>query len=241
MTDPPTTAADAATRRWRHPAIAVAAVAAVLLIALTWAVEAKAGWLADLDRGTADGLNRVITAHPGQAGFWKAVTNVGGGTFWRIAALVTAVALWLRGYRRRALYTVVAVGGTSALSVLGKALIGRTRPHVAHPVIPDPGGLSAGSYPSGHALTSAVAVGVAVVLVRPYLGRAGRAVAATLAAAVAALIGFSRLILGVHYVSDVVAGWLVAVLWLLGVTALFAEHPRVATLSVSGSRLKFRP
>lgn len=62
------------------------------------------------------------------------------------------------------------------------------------------------SFPSGHASGAAVLAGVLLVLVLPHVPRRGRAAAVTVAVLVAALIAWTRLALGVHYLSDVVAG-----------------------------------
>lgn len=71
------------------------------------------------------------------------------------------------------------------------------------------------AFPSGHATTSALMAGLLVAAIghRAYGSRAGR-VAAVLVGCWAAAVGLSRVLLGVHWVTDVVAGWLFAALWL---------------------------
>ena len=205
--------------------VALAAVGVAALVTLTLLVQNRTGWLHDLDTGTADSLNRYIVDHRWQLDFWQAVTNGGQPTVFRLAALVGAVLLWRRGWRSAAVLTVVAVEGTSLLSTLGKVATDRARPHVPHPVSAVPKGLSAGSYPSGHALTAFVAAGVAVVLVWPVVSRGGRLAVVLLGLVVAGLVSFSRLILGVHFVTDVVAAWLLGALWLAAVATALRWRP----------------
>jgi undecaprenyl-diphosphatase len=71
------------------------------------------------------------------------------------------------------------------------------------------------SFPSGHALASAAVLGVlALVLIPRRPCRVPRILLVAIAAAAAAMIGLSRLYLGVHWASDVVGGWLIGAMWL---------------------------
>jgi undecaprenyl-diphosphatase len=73
-------------------------------------------------------------------------------------------------------------------------------------------------------------VGIVILALLPGLDRAGRIVAYTVGAALVLLTGYDRIALGVHYVSDVVAGWGVALACLAGTSAAFEiwrrEHGR---------------
>jgi undecaprenyl-diphosphatase len=85
----------------------------------------------------------------------------------------------------------------------------------ARPVVDDPVSHASGySFPSGHALNSAVFASVMVVLLWPLLSRTARRVAVGLAGAGVLLVGLDRVLLGVHYPSDVLAGFLLG----LGIT-----------------------
>ena len=106
--------------------------------------------------------------------------------------------------------TVTMTIGT-ILAVVLKIVVARARPSLPSPVA-HAGGYS---FPSGHALNSMLGVGVLLMIGLPLLGRLGRVVAIVLGAAVVLLTGYDRVALGVHFVSDVVAGWIVA----LGVLA----------------------
>jgi undecaprenyl-diphosphatase len=117
------------------------------------------------------------------------------------------------------------MAGAAVLSGVTKTLVHRVRPIVSHPV--DRAG--GGSFPSGHALTSMVAFGLALVLVLPMLSGRWRILATVTAALLVLAVGFSRLILGVHYVSDVIGGWIIGIAWLL--IAVGAFHTAAAAPS----------
>jgi undecaprenyl-diphosphatase len=82
------------------------------------------------------------------------------------------------------------------------------------------------SFPSGHAQNSLLGVAVLLLIVLPLLRRRGKVAAWCAAVSVVALTGFDRVALGVHYLSDVLAGWLVALALLAGTTVAFQAHRR---------------
>lgn len=190
------------------------------------AVLVRTHWspLRDLDTGTVDRLNEQIAHQPTEIWLWKAVSVVGGPTELRIAAAVAALVFWRRQCRREAVLVGVTMAGAAVLSGGIKLLVHRARPSVGVPVA----GADGYAFPSGHALTSIVAAGL-LLLVWPALGRRSLVVAA-LTAAVAA-VGFSRLALGVHYLSDVLGGWLLGGAWLLAVRAALRGFPPAASRS----------
>lgn len=128
------------------------------------------------------------------------------------------LALWLlsTGRRRLALFVVVARVGALVLSQGLKQTVDRTRPVFDEPVATALGA----SFPSGHSLGSAVFYATAAVLLMPYVRRTGLLLAA--AVLVSALVAASRVLLGVHYLSDVTAGLLIGLGWAALCTAVFA-------------------
>ncbi|MFI1102830.1 phosphatase PAP2 family protein [Streptomyces melanogenes] len=188
------------------PARAGAALAALcgLLLAL---VAAEWGPLMSLDRTVADRLHRTAVAEPGLTHVNRVLTDWVWDT-WTMRALlaVVVVALFVRGGRRLALWAAA----TSALGTLVqqslKAALGRERPSWPDPV----DSASYAAFPSGHALTVTVTFGLLLWLA---VARGARpAVRRTVAAAGAVSVlgvGFTRVYLGVHWLSDVVGGWLI--------------------------------
>ncbi|HEX8767233.1 MAG TPA: phosphatase PAP2 family protein [Jatrophihabitans sp.] len=172
-----------------------------------------------LDLATVGYLNRALAGHRRQLRFWRAVSAVGGPTSWRVLTGVTAVVLFWRRRRRAAALVGVTMAGAAMLSGGTKALVGRSRPVVTVVVDRAPGK----SFPSGHALTSFVAVGRLVLLVWPACSARQRALLLVAATLLVTGIGFSRLALGVHFLTDVLGGWLMGGLWLIGSRRLVAR------------------
>ena len=131
-----------------------------------------------------------------------------------LAAVDLGVAVWLgvrRQWRWFALWAVAIVGGVLIDEML-KLAFHRARPSVASEFITK----SSWSFPSGHAMNSLVGYALLAFLVCEHLRNArARAAVAIGAAILIGAIGFSRLYLGVHYLSDVSAGYLAGIAWVL--------------------------
>lgn len=170
-----------------------------------------------LDRGVADALNDAARDDPAQVALLRIGAVVLDPWVFRLAVLAVAVWLWRRGARRLAAWavTTAAVGGV--LGVVLKLVVARARPAFPEPVA-HAGGYS---FPSGHALNSFLCAGILVLVFLPVLSRAGKAVAYAVAAALVLLTGYDRIALGVHYISDVIAGWVVALAVLMGTSTAF--------------------
>ena len=118
-----------------------------------------------------------------------------------IAAVVLAVLLLLRRWADAA-YFVAGVGIVWAVNPLLKELFCRSRPDLW----PLPADVSEYSFPSGHAANTAALVGALVLILR-------RRAWMVAGAGVLVVVGLSQLVLGRHYPTDVVAGWLWALAW----------------------------
>jgi membrane-associated phospholipid phosphatase len=138
---------------------------------------------------------------------------------WTFRVVVTGVAVWLwwRGARRLALWVVVTMVIGGVLSVVLKVIVNRSRPVFSDPVTT----VSGYSFPSGHALNSMLCVGILVLILLPFLSRVGRVIGYAVGAVVVLLTGYDRVALGVHYLSDVIAGWVVALACLAGTGVAF--------------------
>jgi undecaprenyl-diphosphatase len=199
-------------------------VASVPVVILGYAATHGWGPLRSLDQGTAQRLHGWAAARPGAVRFLEDVSTVLHPWTWRAIAVAVVVWLVLQRQRRLALWVAVVVVGGGVLDFTLKDAVHRARPVLPEAVASAPGY----SFPSGHALASVVAMGVALLLVLPLVHGGWRVVAWTLAVAVVLLVGFARVALGVHFVSDVVAGWLIGLGWVV-VTAAAFESWRRAT------------
>jgi membrane-associated phospholipid phosphatase len=173
--------------------------------------------LARLDADVADRLNEVALSHAGLVSFFDVVAVAFDPWVFRVLVLGVAVWLWRREAERLALWAVLTMVIGGLLGGVLKLLVSRARPSFDDPVA-HAGGYS---FPSGHALNSFVCVGVLILVFLPALNRTGRTLAYTVGALVVLVTGLDRVALGVHYVSDVVAGWIVALACIAGTGAAF--------------------
>ncbi|MBQ0985716.1 phosphatase PAP2 family protein [Streptomyces sp. F63] len=218
----PVTAGDPRSRRaagllWVAGLCALAAAALLVLVALEW------GPLLALDRTVAVGLHESARASPDITQANRVLTDwVWDPWTMRLALLLAVPALLLSrrgGDRATALWVLATLLAGSVLQQGIKALVDRPRPRWRDPV--DSAHYAA--FPSGHAMTAAFVCVLLLWLahragVRGALMRAAAAVAAVSVAGV----GFTRVYLGVHWLSDVVAGWLLGVAVASG--AIAAHH-----------------
>jgi membrane-associated phospholipid phosphatase len=141
----------------------------------------------------------------------SAASAVGGTVGMAALALVAAIALWLVRRRIEAALVVTATVGAGLLTTGFKNLYGRARPPVADRLAVE----TNASLPSGHSLGSMVVLGVlAAVVVLTARRTAVQVLAVAAAATGIAAIGVSRLYLGVHWMTDVLTGWLLGGAWL---------------------------
>jgi len=178
--------------------------------------------LARLDLDAARALNNAVWRHPNEVNALKAVSLVFNPSVFRLVALVVAGWLLVRRHMRLAAFVLVAVAGGSALDGIAKTLAHRHRPLLDHPVATAPGF----SFPSGHALGSLVGVAMLMLVFLPMVPRRARPGVWLAAIAIVVAVGFSRIALGVHFVSDVVGGWVLGAAWMLVCTAAFATWRR---------------
>jgi membrane-associated phospholipid phosphatase len=182
------------------------------------------GWspLRRLDLNVANDLNTPAVAHPGLVSFLKLVSDVFSPTSFEIVAVLAGIVLLVRHSPRLAAWLVVTVVLTDPLDTLVKNAVARTRPHFAHPVLT----LTSYSFPSGHAFGSIVGVGALLLAGLPSVRASWRRPLIALGVVIVLLVGYARIGLGVHYVSDVLGGWLIGIGWLAGTTAAFRAWRR---------------
>lgn len=197
---------------------AAAVLVAVPFALLTVLVLSESESLERADRAVADAFHGRVAPVPWLVDLFEVLADVTHPNTWRVAAAVIAVVLWRRGQRRLVgwLAVTMVVGGLLGPSL--KALVERSRPVFDEPVTT----ASGWSFPSGHALNSMLFAAVLVVLLHPVTRGARRALVWAAAVTVVVVTGVDRLALGVHYASDVVAGWVVALATVCATTAAFA-------------------
>jgi membrane-associated phospholipid phosphatase len=212
--------------------VAVAAAGAVALLVpaalIAVLIVGNVGWLHRFDLHVTAAGHSLALGHSGLVRFMEIWSLVFDPTSWRIAALILVI--WLARHRAWPLAVWVAVTMTAGgiLGALLKLLVGRHRPDLLDPVAR----ASGYSFPSGHALNNALAASVFLLVLLPLAGRYKKTLWAA-AVVIPLITGLSRIGLGVHWTSDVVAGWLLGV----AVTAATAT----AYLSWQSRRSRQRP
>ena len=211
-----------ATRRRLVP-LAVVTAAALVFALLLVLVRLRWAPLESADHGAATQVNSLIAGNAALVTIVKAVTWLGsGGVLWTLIAAAVIV-LAIRRRWRLAIYLLVTGAGALVLDPVLKALVGRLRPVVAHPIAHGNGN----SFPSGHALGSIVCYGALFLVFLPATRGMWRRVFTAAIVTLIAAIGISRILLGVHYLSDVLGAWALGITW-LGVTAVAFELSRSA-------------
>jgi len=154
-------------------------------------------------------------ASPGMTRVMSALSFVGEDVLTVTAVICFAVFLWL-GWRRAALWLLTTMLGALVLDLALKYAFHRTRPTPFFGALP-----RTYSFPSGHALFSFCFFGVMAGLWADRIRSLGlRVLLWTIASLLILSIGISRIYLGVHYPSDVLAGYLAAAVWVSTMIAI---------------------
>lgn len=217
---------------------------ALIAAAVLWAGFALMVWLVVTGRtGAFDdwGLMSYRTGedlHPrGPELIFESVRDVTalGGVFLRnLFALVAVVALLFLKLRREAFfYAATVMGGWLANTGL-KLLVGRERPQIV-PHLTEAGGES---FPSGHSFSAAVVwIGMAIAFAALSNRHSVRYTIICAAMALSAMVAWSRVMLGVHFPSDVVAGWLGGAGWAFMAAAMLYAPAKAAADSDADGKL----
>jgi undecaprenyl-diphosphatase len=180
-----------------------------------WLALAAAGVVAGLllkSHSTPDlRVTRMVVdwRTPQASDAFRALSTVGSPLWVASACALLAAVLLVRKAHAQALLVLLAYPGTALLVNVVKALVDRPRPRVVAL-----SNVSTSGFPSGHAAGSLALIGAALMLAMPHAQRARWPLAAAGVLLVLA-IGASRVYLGVHYLSDVLAGWALSGIWLV--------------------------
>lgn len=145
----------------------------------------------------------------------RLLTQFGGPVLRYAIAVPAAFALYRIGFARAALWLVSALGSGWIVDGIFKQTFRRKRPTIV-PHLARAGGPS---FPSGHTLNASLVYCALALAWAPMLGPTGFAFALSGAVLLSFAVGFSRVWLGVHWPTDVTAGWLLGTGWWLGAYA----------------------
>jgi len=141
------------------------------------------------------------------------------GVFWGVFPIAMAIALFLLRKRRwhQLAYFLTVLSGSILINRTVKLLLHRVRPHLWQSPAPE---LDYG-FPSGHAMSSMTLVAALVILT---WRTRWRWLVLVVGGLFVLAIGWTRLYLGVHYPSDVLAAWTVSIAWVVGVSLLLKPN-----------------
>jgi undecaprenyl-diphosphatase len=218
-----------------HPYRTLVAILAVgFLVALVTGGAFLA--LAELMRDQSEALQRIDHSvwrgahrfrNPGATYFFMVFTVVGTGVGLGVIVLLIGGALVLRGHASWAAFLVVTALGGGVLNHGLKVAFARARPDMAEALWRS----TSYSFPSGHAMGSLVVFGaLAYLVIRGAQTWRLRSAAVAFALCMVAAIGASRIYLGVHWLSDIVAGVAAGLVWLATTTATYEVYRRMRML-----------
>jgi len=198
----------------RQPRPLMAGLVVVLSI---WAFIGISGEMAEGDTGVVDmailrAAQSLRTGHPWVAGVMRDLSGLGSTAVLTLFTIITVGYLVVvRAPATALLVAAAVVAGSVAIDLL-KAGFGRPRPDRTFAELLAPGM----SFPSGHAAMSAIVFLTLGALLAGTRGRAREQVYIfAMATLMAALVGMSRIALGVHWATDVLAGWAFGTAWAL--------------------------
>ncbi len=176
------------------------------------------GPLTKTDTELAESVNEVVKDSPFLIAASHVVSFLGSPLWFYLT--VGGAALWFfrRGDRRVAIFLVVTNLTGGAIDTVVKVLVNRPRPEIEDPITHAFGK----SFPSGHAMSSTFAYGSLLLVFMPFVSRRLRPWLIVAWLVIVSLISLSRLGLGVHFLSDVLGGFVLGVAWLVAAVAAFS-------------------
>ena len=204
--------------------LVLVALLGALLVVLPMAVAVRSEWdpLVALDERVSGAAEDAVRAHGWLLAAARLVTHLGDPLPLTLLTALQVVLLLRLGSRRLALFVAAARGGAVAISTTLTLVVDRARPVFDVPVAVAQGL----SFPSGHALGGAAFWSSTVLALLPLVDRPLRRTAVVVAVGVPVLVAASRVLLGVHYLSDVVAGLVLGFGWTAVCVAVFAVWRR---------------
>jgi undecaprenyl-diphosphatase len=146
---------------------------------------------------------------PWMAEVGRDLTALGGVAVLILFTLIVAGDLWLDGKHRAMWFLLLAIGGGLLVSQALKSFFDRPRPDL----VPHLTEVYTASFPSGHAMLSAVVYLTLGAMLVPLVSRRLKLYVLSVALLLTFLVGVSRVYMGVHYPTDVLAGWAAGLVW----------------------------
>jgi membrane-associated phospholipid phosphatase len=176
------------------------------------------GSLTELDLSAAKGLHEVVLESEELVIVLEGISFIGSPPWFYLLLGGAIIYFWLKRRRRLAAFIAVTglMGGVVDTAV--KVWVDRPRPVLEDPVATAP----ANSFPSGHTMMATIGYGVLLLVFLPLIPRRWRVPLVIGAVLLIGIIGFARLALGVHFITDVVGGFILGLAWLAASTAAFS-------------------
>lgn len=205
-----------------------------IVVIAVWALAELTEEVVEGDTSTLDRTILLALRTPGDLGnpvgppwmeeMGRDLTALGGVAVLGLTTVVVAVYFLLRRDWAQGIYILVTVGGGIAISSLAKDFFGRPRPDL----VPYGSIVHTASFPSGHSMMAAVAyltLGVLIARLQPRLML--KVYTLSVAVLLTVLVGISRVYMGVHWPTDVLAGWLAGGAWAMVcvMAARWLVHP----------------
>lgn len=176
--------------------------------------------LVELDKALATRLIEIRQATPELTPVLNVVSAFGAPVWFWVLIAGVSIYIWRHHRRRLVAFLLTSTLGGSILNTIVKETVNRPRPSFRDPaaIIFQDGK----SFPSGHTMSSTIAYGALLLIFLPLIPQRRRPWAIAGVVTLVFLIALSRLGLGVHYVSDVVGGFILGIAWLTASTAAFS-------------------
>lgn len=174
----------------------------------------------EFDKAVAEKLFELKQRSPSWTTVLNGISMLGHPVWFWVLVGGVAIYLWVRHRRRLVAFLLTSTLGGSVINTAVKVSINRPRP-----TFRDPSAITfqeGKSFPSGHAMSSTIAYGAILLIFLPLIPQRYRRWAVGGVVTLVALVGMSRLGLGVHYISDVIGGFLLGIAWLTASTAAFS-------------------
>jgi undecaprenyl-diphosphatase len=198
-----------------------AAALSLVGIPFAWLVVEvmQKGELDTWDKSVSERLFEIKLQFPFLSDAFNLISHLGQPVWFWFLVGATCIFLWRRNQRKLIAFLLTSTIGGSLVNTAVKLSVDRARP-----TFRDPEAITfqtGKSFPSGHSMSSTIAYGAILLIFLPLIPARRRKWAFVAYGALVLVIGIARLGLGVHYVSDVVGGYMLGLAWLTLSTAAF--------------------